>query len=102
MLQQYQRIAALSGQMRAQAEAGQWDAVTRLGLQYAEAVNSLRAFRPLGNTERAARRDLLTQILADDARVRVLAAPELDRLQRLLSLTQRQRTVLQAYCKSTK
>ncbi len=97
VLRQYQLIAALSSQMRAKAEAQQWDDVVQLGIQYSQAVEGLRRFNPLGDEDRTARRELLTRILDDDAHIRHLAAPELLRLGQLMGTIKRQRTVLQTY-----
>lgn len=97
VLQQYQLIASLTSQMRAKAEAQQWDDVLQLGTQYTQAVEGLRRFDALGDEDRRARRELLTRILDDDARIRYLAAPELLRLRHLMGTAKRQRTVLQTY-----
>ncbi|MER1966543.1 flagellar protein FliT [Castellaniella sp. GW247-6E4] len=97
VLHQYQLIASLSSQMRAKAEAQQWDDVVQLGAQYNQAVEDLRRFSPLDDADRNARRELLTRILDDDARIRHLAAPELLRLGHLMGAIKRQRTVLRAY-----
>ena len=97
VLRQYQLIAALSSQMLAKAEAQQWNDVIQLGAQYSQAVEGLRRFDALGDEDRMARRELLTRILDDDARIRHLAAPELRRLSHLMGDIKRQRTVLQTY-----
>lgn len=99
-LQHYEIIAGLSRQMLAKAQAQQWDDVVTLGAQYHDAVERLRAMGALSDEDRTARRDLLTQILSDDARIRNLAAPELHRLSHLLGTIKRQQTVLQAYSAS--
>lgn len=97
VLRQYQLIAALTSQMRAKAEAQQWDDVVQLGAQYTQAVEGLRRFAPLGDDDRSARRELLTRILDDDAHIRHLAAPELLRLRHLMGAAKRQRNVLKTY-----
>lgn len=97
ILRQYQIIASLSSQMLAKAQAQQWDEVIILGAQYHEAVERLHAINPLSHDDRAARRDLLTQILDDDARIRGLVAPELQRLSYLMGAVKRQRAGVEAY-----
>lgn len=99
-LRHYEAIAALSSQMLAKARAQQWDEVVALGAQYHDAVERLRAMGTLSDEDRTARRNLLTQILSDDARIRNLAAPELHRLSHLLGTIKRQQTVLHAYTSS--
>lgn len=97
VLRQYQIIADLSSQILAKAQAQQWDEAVTLGIQYHKAVEQLRAINPLSNDDRAVRRDLLTQILNDDARIRDLAAPELKRLSYLMGAVKHQRTAIEAY-----
>lgn len=101
ILQHYQLIAALSSKMNALAQAQDWDQVLELGAQYTQAVEALQQFDPLDESDRIARRQLLTQILDDDAHIRHLAAPELERLGHLLGAIKRQHSVLQAYHKSS-
>lgn len=79
------------------AEAQQWDNLLALGSEYHLAVERLKQLNPLDDEQRAARMELLTRILADDAQIRQLVAPELDRLGHLLGTIKRQRTVLEAY-----
>jgi flagellar protein FliT len=97
LLQHYQAIADISARMRAMAQSQQWDSLVALGIEYHRAVEQLKQLDPLGDDERAARRELLTRILDNDAQIRQLVAPELDRLSHLLGTIKRQRTVLQAY-----
>jgi flagellar protein FliT len=97
LLRHYQDIADISSRMRALAQAQQWDDLVTLGAQYHQAVSRLKQLAPLDDEDKAARRDLLTRILDDDAHIRQLVAPELDRLSHLLGTIKRQRTVLQAY-----
>lgn len=97
ILRQYQIIADLSSQMLAKAQAQHWDDIITLGAQYHKAVEQLRVMDPLSNDDRAARRKLLTQILDDDACIRDLVAPELQRLSHLMGAIKHQRTALEAY-----
>ena len=97
ILERYQEIADLSGQMLTNAQTQEWDELVNLGTRYQEAVERLKALDPLDDNQKNARRELLTRILDDDARIRELIAPELDRLSHLLGTIKRQRTVLQAY-----
>jgi flagellar protein FliT len=97
ILEHYQEIADLSGQMLAKARGQEWNELVTLGARYQEAVERLKALDPLDDDQKNARRELLTRILDDDARIRQLIAPELERLSHLLGTFKRQRTVLQAY-----
>lgn len=79
------------------ARTGRWDDVVRTGRQYCEAIERLKAFGPLDDDQKEARRELLARILEDDARIRQLIAPELDRLGHLLGASRQRRSVLRTY-----
>lgn len=98
LLRQYEIIASITGQMLAAANANDWDSVMLLGAQYYDAVEELRNFSSPDAQDRQARRKLLGKILDDDASIRRLASPELDRLGLLIGAMKRQQSVLQAYC----
>lgn len=97
MLSHYQVIADLSGRMLQEAQANRWDAVIALGAEYQNAVETLRTLDVLSPEDREARKSLLTQILDDDANIRRLASPELERLASLLGNVKRQHRVLRTY-----
>ncbi|NYT65030.1 flagellar protein FliT [Alcaligenaceae bacterium] len=97
LIRQYEIIAGITGNMLDQARAEQWDAVMELGNQYHIAVEALRRFTPLSTEDRESRRALLRKILDNDANIRRLAMPEIDRLGLLIGAMKRQQTVLQAY-----
>lgn len=97
ILKQYKTIARLSGKMLKLAREDQWDAVIATGKEYADAVEILRQFEPLGSEDRLARKPLLQKILRNDAAIRDLASPELARLGSLLGHMKRHQNVLQTY-----
>lgn len=97
ILKHYQEIADLSGQMLTKAQSQEWDELVALGARYHEAVERLKVLDPLDDDQKNARRELLTRILDNDAQIRQLISPELERLSHLLGTFKRQRTVLQAY-----
>ncbi|MBB5213369.1 flagellar protein FliT [Parapusillimonas granuli] len=98
VLHYYEAIADISSQMLREARASHWDEVVALGERYQAAVESLRKLDHLDDSDRQARRELLTRILNDDATIRSLAAPELSRLGALIGNMKRQHAVLQTYC----
>jgi flagellar protein FliT len=102
LLQHYRTIATLSAEMLDKARSQQWDDLVALGGQYQDAVEHLRALGPLDDDQKNARRELLTRILDNDAHIRQLVSPELDRLSHLLGSFKRQRSVLQAYYSSVR
>lgn len=100
ILRQYEAIACISNRMLVEARASRWDSVVELSTQYQDAVESLRNNNTLSQEDRMARRSLLVKILDDDANIRMLATPELNRLGQLLGNMKRQQTVLQAYTRN--
>lgn len=102
LLQHYQAIATLSAQMLDKARSQEWDDLVALGAQYHDAIERLRSLGPLNDDQKNARRELLTHILDNDASIRQLVSPELDRLSHQLGSFKRQRSVLQAYHSSVR
>lgn len=97
-LKHYEFIATLSHRMLHEARQQHWDQLIELGQQYAKAIEHLKTINQPNASERDARRQLLNQILEDDAQIRQLAEPELKRLKHLLGDMKRQETVVNAYC----
>jgi len=93
----YQDIAETTERMLSHAMASQWDQVIALAPQYHNAVEKLYEAGVVPPEELARRRSLITEILDNDAAIRRLASPELERLNELISGLRRQRNVLQAY-----
>lgn len=93
----YELIADITRMMLKRAQRDDWDAVLQLAPKYHGAVQQLRDIGELTTQELIARRNLLNEIIANDAEVRRLAAPRLDELGALITNLQRQRSVLRAY-----
>lgn len=96
-LKQYALIASLSDKMVRLARENDWDSVVSVGQEYVTAVEHLKALTPLADEDRMARKPYLTKILNDDACIRHLVAPELERLGALLSTAKRQQQVADTY-----
>ena len=100
ILENYQEIASITGEMLNAAKAGDWDLAMVHGQQYCERVELLRQTEqkaPLDDAARAMKYDLLVRILENDALTRELALPQLARLGELLGRMKRQQTLLSAY-----
>jgi flagellar protein FliT len=100
ILENYQEIASITGEMLAAAKAGDWDLAMVHGQQYCERVELLRQYEqkvPLDEAARTMKYDLLVRILENDALTRDLALPQLARLGELLGRMKRQQTLLSAY-----
>lgn len=93
----YQTIVDITEHMLAYARAAQWDQVTALAREYRQAVQNLHNAPPLSHEELASRRELMLTILENDASLRRLITPELERIGRTVGNLHRQRNVLQAY-----
>lgn len=93
----YHVIAEITHRMLVHAQADQWDEVTALAPDYKNAVEALQTLGALPREQLEARRQLMTRILENDAGIRRLASPELERLGLLISNLKRQRNVLKAY-----
>lgn len=93
----YELIADVTRLMLTLAKQDEWEAVLQLAPKYHGAVQELRNIGTLTTQELLARRNLLNEIIANDAELRRLAAPRLDELGALITNLQRQRSVLRAY-----
>lgn len=98
LLQHYETIAEITHTMLSRAQVNEWEEVLNLSEHYIAAVDQLRTLNASSTADRLARRQLLSQILEDDAKIRHLAMPELSRLNSLLGNMKRQQDVLQTYC----
>src|SRR5690625_3571858 len=92
-----QAIADTTQRMLSHAMASHWHQVMALAPAYQRAVEQLRDIDNVPEHELETRRRLLSQILNNDAAIRRLASPELERLNELINGLRRQRDVLKAY-----
>ncbi|HRL20492.1 flagellar protein FliT [Alcaligenes sp. SDU_A2] len=97
IVDQYETIAGITRHMLELARTARWEDVLEQSEIYQQAVERLKNMEELSVSDKQARRQLLTQILENDAQIRHLAMPELSRLGALLGNMKRQQTVLQAY-----
>ena len=125
ILATYERIARVTRQMLAAAQAGQWDRLTTLerdcstlfaplvehdrqppaGADYSRDTSISKQELPrTGRGEINAARDyvrrkaeLIRGILADDAQIRLLVEPQLDNLSALLGSTRQKQRLVRAY-----
>ncbi len=102
ILEQYQLIARITSHMLELAQSNRWEEVIAQCELYVAAVHKLKTLDELSAQDKQARRELLTQILADDAAIRNLATPELTRLSYLMGNMKRQQNVLETYYTSHK
>jgi len=96
----YEVIARLTAEMVSAAEVGNWEVVSELEREGAQYVETLRRAEPHPQLSRAdleRKRVLLTRILEDDARVRAIVHPRLDRLQKRIDMARRANSASQMY-----
>lgn len=96
-LKYYKAIADITSQMLEKAYANEWADVIALADDYHNAVAALRNLEPLDHKAIDARKEYLARILDNDANIRKLAMPEMERLALMLGDMKRQRTVLKTY-----
>ena len=101
VLATYERIARLTGQMLAAAQAGQWDRLTALeqecGALFAPLIDQPEQPVSANAEYRTRKAELIRHILDDDARIRVLVEPRLEDLAALLSAGRQKRQLNRAY-----
>ncbi|ANH76535.1 flagellar protein FliT [Ralstonia insidiosa] len=96
----YEAIARLTAEMVNAAEVGNWEIVSTLESESAAYVDALRRSEPhptLSRDDIERKRTLLVRILEDDARVRAMVYPRLDRLQKRIDTARRANTASNAY-----
>ncbi len=96
----YEAIARLTAEMVAAADVGNWEVVSTLERESATYVDALRRSEPhppLSHADLERKRALLVRILEDDARVRAVVHPRLDRLQKRIDTARRASSASLAY-----
>lgn len=100
VLSEYAAVADLTGQMRAAAEAGDWDQLVLLEQRCTRHVDTLKrceAAVELNPSGRQAKIDCIRRILADDRRIRDLTTPWMAQLSALINNSGTQRRLANAY-----
>lgn len=90
LIERYQEVAQVSGDMLAAAHREDWEEVARLGARCRILIAQLKRAalsEPLSSGEQQQRIELLREILQDDAQIRVRAEPWLLELERLIGMT---------------
>jgi flagellar protein FliT len=96
----YEAIARLTAEMVSAAEVGNWEVVSTLERESAIYVDVLRRSEPhppLAHAGIERKRALLVRILEDDARVRAMVYPRLERLQKRIDTARRSTNASNAY-----
>ena len=100
MLRLYREAAQVTGEILAQARAGDWPQVMQLGEAYLNTIDRIRALGPVPPLDAEARtrkHALLVSILENNARTQSLVRPGLERLGQLIGTMRRQQALTDAY-----
>ncbi|WP_194270551.1 flagellar protein FliT [Glaciimonas soli] len=90
----------LTAKMLALANAGEWDAMSSVEAEFRACVEQLKTIVPSDNLSAEQlqyKKQMLQQILADDAQIRHLMMPEMTRLGDLLGYLRQRQNVNHAY-----
>lgn len=96
----YESIAAASARMLVAAQASDWDALVEHESACARLVDALRASgagEHLGGDAQKRKAAIIRRVLADDAEIRRLTQPWLERLEELLRASATERRLGDAY-----
>ncbi|HEX4586270.1 MAG TPA: flagellar protein FliT [Burkholderiaceae bacterium] len=90
LIERYQEVAQVSGDMLAAAHREDWEEVARLGARCRILIGQLKRAalsEALSEAEQERRLKLLREILQDDAQIRMRSEPWLLELERLIGMT---------------
>lgn len=99
LLEDYQCLSGITGQMRNAAEQGDWDRLVLLEQECKRKVEEIkpRDAIPASPAERQQKIALLKKILADDAEIRNRTEGWMEQLQRIMHNTRSEQRLQQAY-----
>lgn len=99
LLEDYQRLSGITGQMRNAAEQGEWDRLILLEQECKRKVEEIkpRDAIPASLAERQQKIALIKKILADDAEIRNRTEGWMEQLQRIMHSTRSEQRLQQAY-----
>ncbi len=99
LLEDYQRLSGITGQMREAAVGGEWDRLVSLEKECARKVEEIkpRDVIPSNPEERAQKLALLKKILADDADIRNRTEGWMEQLQRIMQSPVSEQRLKQTY-----
>lgn len=99
VIESYQQLSNLTGQMRIAAIQGEWDQLVELEQQCGQYIAYLRQqdLTPVNEEARRQKVALITKIMADDAAIRDQTLPWMSQLQRKIQNLRKEQQVQQAY-----
>lgn len=100
VIENYELLSAIMGQMREAAAQGEWDHLVELEKQCSQRVTAMKeqdATIPLDENTRLRKVALIRKILADDADIRNRTEPQMAQLQRIMQSARQESRLLEAY-----
>lgn len=100
VIENYEFLASLTGQMRMAACEGEWDNLVELEKKCSQRVTTMKvqdSASPIDENTRRRKVELIRKILADDAEIRNHTEAWMTQLQRIMHSTAQERRVQQAY-----
>ncbi len=100
MIQTYESILAVTGEMLEAARSADWDRLVECEQRCRELVETLMTVRneiTLDSSSRKRKAEIIRKVLADDAAIRDLTQPWLARLQHMMTSAGRERQLHAAY-----
>jgi flagellar protein FliT len=99
ILEDYERLSGITGQMREAAVGGEWDRLIALEQDCKRKVEEIkpRDVVPSNPAERARKLALLKKILADDAAIRNRTETWMEQLQRIMQSNRSEQRLQQTY-----
>ncbi len=99
LLEDYQRLSGITGQMREAAVGGEWDRLISLEQACKSKFEEIKPkdFVPTDPSERAQKVVLLKKILADDADIRSRTESWMEQLQRIIQAARSEQLLKQTY-----
>jgi flagellar protein FliT len=100
LIDSYQSISNLTGEMVNAASEGNWDGLTELEQTCRAKVDQLRNLKEglmMNSSDKKQKVEVIKKILADDARIRELTEPWMNSLHSILSANYKGKLVTKAY-----
>lgn len=99
ILENYQRLSILTGQMRAAATRSEWDKLVELEQQCTREIAALKTRDNVPDmaAERKQKADLIRKMLDDDKAIRALTQPWIHQLERIMQSTRSEQRLHSSY-----
>ena len=100
VIENYEFLSSLTGQMCAAATQGEWDRLVELEKQCSQRLASMKAqdaATPIDENTRLRKVALIRKILADDKDIRNYIEPQMSQLQHLMQGAKQEHRLLETY-----